>query len=461
MGSQAAASEDPFGGTTSDQGRVKLASSTRTIKSLEGITGGPPELEFRDSAVVAEPVCAVEGPASDATGSTGYVPPLSNAEADRIAAETAAADQVFLDASTYRRESSKNKGKPAKAPTGRQHLSLGAASNIAYLQVDVDAVHQLLTDLLTAAEQIASGLPYSGNPSVEPECSAYYECGGERVDDVLFGGISDGPEGAYFDYVNQIGSIISDTSVTFAPFSTIVIDRDALATGVAESEFGDQPRGDHMPVFYYCRIGTGGEIELANPQFQPSFAWATTIEDQYDVPAARASSLETLLTTLNGHTPEIQTVPPIERGYTFVKLPMWLWLENIDDLDGFRIEAISEEGTVRLATRATLIDVTWQIGDATYECLPDDMEVFLHGEMAVTETPPPCTHRFFKLQDYTITATVNYAIEEQLTYRGADTYEWPDAPWTPHPQPQASITHETEQMTVHEIPVVNTVPGDN
>ncbi len=319
------------------------------------------------------------------------------------------------------------------------------------------AVDSLWDTILAAAADLDAA---TGGRFGEPECLAYYECGGERVDDVLFGGISDAPDGVYAEYVNTIGAFLSSAGAVAAPAPVFTIDRDTLASNLADNALGDQPRGDYMPVFYYCRIGTDGPIEFAVEDFAPSFEWATTITEQYDVPGARLGSLETLRTVLAGSPPQMQTIPPIERGYTFVRLPMWLWLENIDDLDGFAVHAISEEGTVRLATRATLVDVTWIIGDTTLTCTPSEMREFVHGADSITDPPPPCVHRFDELTEYTITATARYTIEGQLAYRGGTTFAWPDAPWTAHPtDPIVTISNETGAMEVHEVVSVN-VPID-
>ena len=324
---------------------------------------------------------------------------------------------------------------------------------------NTDAVHDLWAAIRQAeadALTVGAGVPAPGDFDADPDCILHYWCGGERVDDVLFGRISDAPEGAYFDYVNIVGDIITTTAGTVAPLSAFLFDRDSLATGIATSGFGDQPRADLMPVFYFCLRGEGGDIELADPSYEPSFEWATTIQDQYDVDAARRDAQEILRTTLDANLPQMQTIPPIEQGFSVVMLPMWLWLENIDDLHTFQIDAVSEEATVRLATRATLFDVTWQVGGTTITCEPGDMKPFIHGDSHITDKTPACSHMFTQLVDYQMTATARFHVQEQVSYRGSDTFPWPDAPWTDHPTtPYATVSNQTPPMTVHQFTSVN------
>jgi len=463
LSSLAVAQGGGLGGNNFIPDSATLGGSEITLRTTE-LTAGSPELPFRDRTVTAaEPPCAEYGAGS----------PSFAAGADGGASEEAVdREQEVLDASTFERPADADPvshergaakslespqpnqtGKPAKSPVFQV-----AAST--FLQTDtseVDAVFDLWATIRAVEEDLADILTSAG----EPECLVYYWCGGERVDDVLFGGISNGPEGAYYDYVDGIASMLATTAHTAVPLADVILHRDGLASDIADINFGDQPRADLMPVFYFCRIGEAGPLELTDPIYSPSFAWATTIADQHDVDGARFDALETLRTLLEGNKPQMQTIPPVEKGYTYVRLPMWLWLENIDDMGQYRIEAISEEGTARLTTRATLIGVTWQLGDATITCEIDDMQPFIHGTNSITDPTPQCSHMFSQVGEYTMTATAQYYIEEQVSFRGSDQFDWPDAPWTEHPtDPVATVSNQTDTMSIGEIVAVN-VPIDD
>lgn len=446
--SASAWSDDPFNGG-GDTVQPTLANSELELEEQQDLPAGEPDVPFRDELVVAEPVCA-----EWSDGSSGGVGSMSADEALALADEEREQEQALLDGSTFGKESGKDSDKAEGAAAAGKATKRAARQGVH--EPNVDAVVELLESTREDEERPDP----DGGGDADPDCLAYYECGGERIDDVHFGGLSDHADGAYAEYVGLYASGLDVVASIVRPFWEVIVDRDTLAAGIADGRLGAQPATDALPVFYYCRIGEGGEIELSEGGFEPSFAWATTIGEQYDLDTARVNSLERLQTVLDGAGLEMETIPPIERGYTFVKLPMWLWLENIEELEGFEVHAVSGQETVRLSTRATLVDVTWRIGDTELVCGPGDMREFVHGESAITDPAPVCTHMFLELTEYTIAATARYAIEERVAYRGSRNFEWPDPPWVPHPNtPFAEVGNETGPMQVHEIVSVN-APAD-
>jgi len=309
-----------------------------------------------------------------------------------------------------------------------------------------------------AAAAAATGSPSGGSVIVgyDDVCVLHFVCGGERIDDALLGHISDESDGDYAEYVNFVGSMISAIGSVVFP-GGVTVDNGTLGANIATTALGPQSTATAMPVFYFCRSGVGGPIELTNPGYGPSFGWDTTVAENYDIPGARFELREKLIATLQGELPQMQTIPPIELGYTFVKVPMWLWL-----IEPFEFVSYGQENsvsTVRVANRATLVDVTWELGGETYTCTIDELREFVNGVDSITDTAPKCAHRFFTLDDFTITATTRYFIEEQISYRGATTNPWPAGGWYPHPtSPEEFVPNQTGPMQVHTIVSVN-VPG--
>lgn len=284
-------------------------------------------------------------------------------------------------------------------------------------------------------------------------CVLHYYCAGERIDDVLFGRIANAPRGAFAEYIDLIGALAEGIA------NGVVFDREDLAITVAEGGLGERSSSNQMPVFYYCRRGEGGAIAIVEEGFTPSFEWATTIEESYDIEGARTESIETIDTLLRGSRPRIQTVPNVDVGHTYVQLPMWLWIENLEEIDQLLVHSTNDIGTVRLATRATIQDVVFELNDEVVNCELDEMRAFVHGTSSLTDEPPECHYMFTESVEYEIEVTVYYIIEEQLSFRGADTYEWPDAPWIAHPRtPQADITNRTGRLEARQILSVNASP---
>lgn len=290
-----------------------------------------------------------------------------------------------------------------------------------------------------------------------PFCEAHYDCHGERIDDIMFGRISNGSTGAYAEYVDDVGTMWE--AVLSALFGSFTIDRGDLAVGLAEDGLGERATSNQMPVFYYCREGVTGPIELMDPSFTPYFGWTTTVEENYNITTVRWRSVNTLNTLLRGQLPQIQTVPPVEAGHTFVQVPMWLWLDNIDDLVGFTVEATNDLNTVRLSTRATLSHVEFVVNGEWQSCSLQEMQPFIHGVNSLQDPTPACSYMFTQSTSFQITATAVYVVEEQLAFRGSSAFPWPEEGWTPAVGGgQARVPNSTGTLEARQILSVNAAP---
>lgn len=289
-------------------------------------------------------------------------------------------------------------------------------------------------------------------PAGERECLVEYHCGGERIDEMFTGEISGEPPKAYAEYVSLIGGILSWLLGGYGPDVSTAEGFNELSDWVLDAGLGPQPSILYLPVFYYCRIGPGGPIELGEAAYLPDFGWDTDVVAEFDVITTRTTLVDEATATLKAEQPEMRAIPPLEQGFTYVKFPMWLWLE--DPIEELTIEAFSSPATVRVAIRATFDKVVWDLGEETVTCTLEDMREY-PGEGA-TENVPECSYRFLELVDFELTAEVFYNVEEQVTYRGAEALPWPNAPWVVHPtDPVISTDQSAGEMSVHELLSLN------
>jgi len=341
--------------------------------------------------------------------------------------------------------------------------------------VDSATTSILLNDIAAAAADAETNryLPSYSGPALG--CTTPYQCAGERIDDILLGHIDSEPDGAYHEYVNATADRLTTDSESVrvvesqAPGNQdvdIAVPNSSegvqsLTTTLAEQGLDQSPTDLHLPIFNYCRRGINGEIETdpaAEPQVLPSFTW-TPVTDEFDIPGASAAIFDGLEAELRANLPDINTIPPHDTGVTIVKFPMWLWLT--EPLLYKQVEAFSDAGHLRIRGRARLDHVTWTLGEHTLTCTLDDMKEYVPNTgMHPGKDRPPCHHIFTKLVDFDITATITYRIEQQVSRRLHFNQPIPDTAWQPHPtNPQTSIQNTTGQISVREIPVVNTAPN--
>lgn len=310
-------------------------------------------------------------------------------------------------------------------------------------------------------------------------CVVEYYCGAERVDDYVSGRIDSEPSGSYADYVTEVAigldvltapirgieanPVLSagETAPSIAaPSSPEGVQ--SLAGVLADHGFGEQPEGLFAPVFSYCRIGDGGPIEVdttvAEP-LQPSFAW-TPLFPEFDIVGASQGLADELERTIQGHLPQMRTIPPIDAGVTIVKFPMWLWLH--EPFTGTQLVAESGLGTIRVQGRATFQSVTWMMGDTPVTCTLDDMKAWDPGtgdQLERLEDRPKCHHIFTAHETYTPTATVTYLIEQDIATIPTPGYPWPAPNWQTHPTtPTVDVTSTGQSTDVESIYSVVVAP---
>lgn len=439
----------------------------------------PKQPAGRDNGQVsAEPLCAVESDgsavlAADGTVVVGDVKDDTSLEAN---AELLAAI-VALNTGNSDAASSGQQGKLPKSPAhasrmGKIGIQVSLLAQVE--QVDQEAVHELFAQI-RETEKASDGIPVTEDRTAAiGGCQTEYVCGAERVDDIILGRIDSETPAAYADYVVVVADELDATTAGIRAVESNpvlsngevapVIPTPSSSEGIqslrgvlAERGLGVEPEGLFVPVFNYCRIGDNGPIEIAvdaEEAVRPSFTW-TPLIDEFDYPGASDDLVDRITRTLNGRLPQMQTIPPMDTGVTVVQFPMWLWLE--DPLVFTELEAVSDLGTVRVRGRATIRDVTWTLGDEEFTCTLDEMRAFVPGGDAdPTEDIPTCHHIFTELVDYTMTATINYVVEEDVANRLSPDYPWPPDNWRPHPRtPFVGITSTSPPMQVCGIGVVN------
>gem|GEM_PF-1712971 len=302
----------------------------------------------------------------------------------------------------------------------------------------------------------------------ESDCVEFY-CYSERIEDVRFGHLSGEADGGFAEYVStraELISTIGDSVFDTIPFvndlADFEVDHNDLADTISTNGLGARPTVTAMPVFYFCRSDAAdGPIETIAEPYAPRFAWATTVEDEFDIAGTNNDHYERLRAQIVGTRPQIETIPPVEKGFTVVRLPSWLWL--VDPFQGAIVETDSEFGTVRLASRATLLDVTWTIGNNTFTCIPEQMKPFIHGTSDIRTETSECMNRFTERVSYTITASARYYMEYRVAYNGGNQGgPFPDTPWVPYDDPDqryVNVTNTTPRLEVHEILSVNVPQG--
>jgi len=326
---------------------------------------------------------------------------------------------------------------------------------------DQDATDSLWLDIL-AEEAEDDATANGGTPAddSEPECIEFF-CFSERVEDIRFGHLSDEADGGFAEYIRDIGGFV-DFVNAIGTTGADAADLAQLAGSIIDEQLGARPSVTTMPVFYFCRSETpDGEIELAAQPYLPNFGWDTSVETEFDISGTLVNHRDRLFAQAMGRRPQVQSIPPVELGYTFVKLPIWLWL--VDPFVGAEVHTTSGVETTRLASRAVLLDVTWTGAGEPFTCTLDQMKEFVHGTSDLRTETSECTHTFTELVDYTLSASARYLMQSQTSYRGNTDNAWPDAPWIDYADPALryfTVTGSTQQLSVHNIVSVN-VPIEN
>jgi len=134
------------------------------------------------------------------------------------------------------------------------------------------------------------------------------------------------------------------------------------------------------------------------------------------------------------------------------------WLDNPQETAGDH--ALSDLGHIRVRGRATLVDITWNMGGTNVVCTLDEMVEYIPGGSRSAKDVPDCHHIFERRGDATIAAEVRYQIEQQVSIRRYLTTPFPDTPWEPHPIDQfVTVPSDPVDLAVSEIYSVN-VPLD-
>jgi len=309
-------------------------------------------------------------------------------------------------------------------------------------------------ELVCAREGVISS---DGQGNLNIGCVAYWRCGGERVDD-LYTGAQSGTDasGAYAEYLTAASNLAgADGPVD----PGAAIDIDLFNTDILDGDLGEPNDLFLLPVFYYCRSGADGPIELFDPAYQASFGWDTDVEAEYDLDTVSAGLSDELFAILEARAPEIAMTPPLDKRVAIVNFPSWFWIDG--DLPPIEISGLSDRGTLLMKGRATLDYVEWHLGDETLNCTWEQMTPWdSDDDLHPSADRPHCSHVFNTLGEWELSATVHYKVEQQLSQRYGRNGTFIEGPWEPHPtRPTFTVTNDAGTVETHEIYSVN-VPID-
>jgi len=300
----------------------------------------------------------------------------------------------------------------------------------------------------------------SSQTSVPSRCLERWVCGGERVDDVVSGDIAgEEASGRYAEFLDDIvGSAGAFSASGFADINSV--SDLLLSAGLADDHEPGQ-----IPVFYWCgkQLRDQSEVTFAalgvgNPARWPSFAWTTTIDDEYDIPAWRDDALVQLRSEIGLNKPELAAVPALVNGFTWVKWPTWLWVTSATA--PVHVWDENDSGTARIDMRAVVDRVEWRFGGELLRvCSLDEMVAFDEAVHDPVADAPACVHRFADpAQGGELKATVFYRVEVKIRDRFENkNIPYPEVPWSPHPDdPRIELTTTVPDYGVREVYAVNT-----
>lgn len=180
-----------------------------------------------------------------------------------------------------------------------------------------------------------------GEGNLNYECVAYWHCGGERVDDLYTGKLSaSDASGVYAEYLTVVSNLAA-AGGPVAPDSDI--DLDLLNTDILAGNLGEPNELFLLPVFYYCRSGASGPLEIYDPTYSVSFGWDTDVEAEYDLDTVSNRLIDELFERLEARAPDIQMTPPLEKRVAIVNFPSWFWIDG--NLPPIEVSGLSDRGT--------------------------------------------------------------------------------------------------------------------
>ena len=296
-----------------------------------------------------------------------------------------------------------------------------------------------------------------GDGNLNYECVAYWHCGGERVDDLYTGKLSaSDASGVYAEYLTVVSNLAA-AGGPVAPDSDI--DLDLLNTDILAGNLGEPNELFLLPVFYYCRSGASGPLEIYDPTYSVSFGWDTDVEAEYDLDTVSNRLIDELFERLEARAPDIQMTPPLEKRVAIVNFPSWFWIDG--NLPPIEVSGLSDRGTFFLRGRATLDYVEWSFGDdEPLNCAWDDMLAWDPDKYHPVNNRPHCSQVFEKLGPWELSATAHYNVEQQLSQRYGGNGAFIQGPWEPHPtRPTFAVTNNAGTIETRPIYSLN-VPID-
>ena len=274
-------------------------------------------------------------------------------------------------------------------------------------------------------------------------------CGAERVDDFFNGRLATA-EPSSGELANFLTQVLTEAIPT-----NLDINAADHATSLVGADLGEQPEPISLPVFNWCRRTSNDEYATTGT-YATNFTWSTTIDDEYDIPAVENDLLARIEAQLTLTTPSIASTPQASLGYTWVKFPTWLWVDNA-------ITTTSASATnahvdnIRLSIRANLDRVDFDIDGQTLTCSADELTPYIDGETDPIDDVGPCHHIENSAGQLDIDATLHYTIEVRRQQRLHRSQPWPDTPWEQHPtRANVPIDLPANTYDVREIFALNT-----
>lgn len=274
-------------------------------------------------------------------------------------------------------------------------------------------------------------------------------CGAERVDDFFNGRLAtiEPSSGQLAAYLTQVLTEAIPTN-----FDINAVDH---ATSLVGAGLGQQPEPVSLPVFNWCKRSSNDEFATTG-EYAASFTWSTTIESEYDIPAVEQDLLARIEAQLAIAAPTIASAPDASLGYTWVKFPTWLWVDNAaTELSASATNA--QVDNIQLSIRARLANVSFEIDSDTLRCDADELIPYVDGETDPIEDLGPCHHIEPTTGPLTVDATLHYAIDVRRQQRHHRSQPWPETAWQPHPtRALVDIDVPANTYVVREILALNT-----
>lgn len=286
-------------------------------------------------------------------------------------------------------------------------------------------------------------------PPGQGPCLERLACGAERVDDFFNGRLAT-PEASSAELARYLTDFFTDALPT-----NLDIDATAHATSLVGVALGEQPAETSLPVFNWCRRPSTNEYTTIGVH-RTNFTWSTTIDAEYDIPSVQNDLLARIEAQLAITNPTIASAPDASLGYTWVKFPTWLWVDNAShELTTSATNAHVDN--IRLSIRARLVQANFTINNTTLTCTVDELIAYVDGDTDPIDDLGPCHHVQNTTGDLNIEADLDYTIEVRRQQRLHRSQPWPNTTWRPHPT-RANVTIPLPQnlYNVREILALNT-----